>query len=79
MFYSEHNGNLSYLKSQVEREASPTHAEVPPYVTDNIVMKGRVVTANTTSPQIAAVSYSLNNQNEVFADSSCGLRMRPRS
>ena len=70
MFYSEPNGNLCYLKSQVEEEASATAADVPPYVMENIMVKNQVMAANTESPQIAAVSYSLNDHDEVFAHSS---------
>ena len=69
MFYSEPNGNLCYLKSQVEEEASATAADVPPYVTENIMMNNDPVTANTKS-KIAAVSYRLNDHDEVFAHSS---------
>ena len=70
MFYSDPSGNLSYLKSQVEEEASATTATVPPYVKENIMLNNDVVAANTTSPQIAAVSYRLNDHDEVFAHSS---------
>ena len=67
MFYSEPSGNLSYLKSQIEEEASPTAATVPPYETENITVKNHVMVANTKSPQIAAVSYTLGGHDEVFA------------
>ena len=68
LFYSKPNGELAYLKSQVEREeASGTAATVPLYEPENIILDGKVVIANTKSPQIAAVSYIYNNLNEVRA------------
>ena len=69
VFYSEPNsGFLCYLKSQIEEKTSPT--EPPPYEKVNILVNEQLVVANTTSPQIAAVSYTLSGHDEVFAHSS---------
>ena len=74
MFYSEPNGNLSYLKSRTEEEYQTS----PLYETEQIKVKNRVVTANTKSPQIAAVSYSLDGRDEVFAPSSRSMKVQHR-
>ena len=70
MFHSAPNGNLSYLKSPIEGEASLNADPVPPYETYIITVNDRNVAANTASPQIAAVSYTCNHQDEVIAHSS---------
>lgn len=62
MFYSRPNGELAYLKSQAEQESN-----APLYKSANIIVGGNVVVANTKSPQIAAVSYSLKGHDQVRA------------
>ena len=66
LFYSRPNGELAYLKSQTEEEASAETATVPLYKKANIILDDNVVVANTKSPQIAALSYTLHGHHEVL-------------
>ena len=81
MFYSNVKGELAYLKSQIKEEASPNESGVPPYKRANIIYDEYVVTANTKTPQIAAVSYTMHGRHEVLAQSSpqitCDLVANP--
>ena len=77
MFYSKPNGDLVYLKSQTEEEASVDKTNVPLYKRENVVVSGETVSANTKSPQIAAISYTLHGKNEVLANLSDGVLSRP--
>ncbi len=69
MFYSKPNGDLVYLKSQTEEEASANETDVPLYKRENVMVDDETVSTNTTSPQIAAISYTLNGHDEVLAKS----------
>lgn len=65
LFYSRPNGELAFLRSVVSSESSSNSPTVPLYTTGNIIVEENVVVANTKSPQIAAVAYSLNGQDEI--------------
>ena len=51
----------------VSSESSSGSETVPKYTTGNIIADENVVVANTKSPQIAAVAYSIHGQDQVGA------------